>query len=455
MLDHKAISVLLNRQRFFFTFDLSPFFNLTAGACEILNVAEACKLLKLDVVCGFPGELNNFIENNLVNILMQLQRLHDMFVVDINFDVYWENRQRLNGSVKAVQEAVRQELRQSHDIIKQIFSVSDKILALSLVWLAIRSYNYYWKFCTKDKFDNFYITSAFKKMDEHRKSDRKQSLMPLKKTERRQYVDLGSLKLCKPERGLFKVGLAMVFMHATVALLIVGVDYGLYWLLKVIAEHGEFQYNYEAQGETNLDIGGTGIVSEFVRWMFVEGFNASNAFNFTIDTTECLPNPTQPNRNTAIAIGVLYVFTLLTVLCQAYMLRLRRFIANYYYPEREIERTLYLYNEILNRRNNLLRLLRRFMKQKKKEADHQNQISINAYLMRRYPCWGKLMRKLGCYNKYCQGCREKNKYGNFKHCSDRACECIYCAECAREAGSVCACNEFLDDYIYGTSESKC
>ncbi|PIK35751.1 hypothetical protein BSL78_27419 [Apostichopus japonicus] len=136
-----------------------------SGACEILNVAEACKLLKLDVVCGFPGELNNFIENNLVNILMQLQRLHDMFVVDINFDVYWENRQRLNGSVKAVQEAVRQELRQSHDIIKQIFSVSDKILALSLVWLAIRSYNYYWKFCTKDKFDNFYITSAFKKME--------------------------------------------------------------------------------------------------------------------------------------------------------------------------------------------------------------------------------------------------------------------------------------------------
>ncbi|KAJ8042716.1 DC-STAMP domain-containing protein 2 [Holothuria leucospilota] len=423
--------------------------------CEVLNAAEACELLNLGGVCQFPSTIDTFIDNTIGNMLDSIENLRQMLVVDVDFSTYWDNRQKLNGSIKAIQKAVKEDLQSTHDIIMKIFSVSDKILALSLLWLAIRSYGYYWKFCTKDKFDNFYITPAFKKMDEHRKSEGKQHLLPLKKSERRHYVDLSSLRLCKPERGLFKIGLATVFMHATIAALIIVVDYGFYFLLALIREHGQFQYNFETEGATDFDIGGTGIMSQLVRWMFSEGFNVANSFNLTIDTNECLPTPSQPHRNTAIAVGVLYIFTLLTVLCQAYMLRLRRFIASYYYPEREIERTLYLYNETLNRRNNLFRLLRRYMKQNKKEMDYQNSVSINAYLMRTYPCWGKFMKTLGFYNKYCQGCRDKDIHGNFKRCSSKACECIYCFECAREAEYVCACNEFLDDYAYKSAESKC
>lgn len=53
----------------------------------------------------------------------------------------------------------------------------------------------------------------------------------------------------------------------------------------------------------------------------------------------------------------MYLIVLTLVYNETYIQRLRRYIASYFYPKREKERILYLYNKLLKKRRGLFKIL--------------------------------------------------------------------------------------------------
>lgn len=79
---------------------------------------------------------------------------------------------------------------------------------------------------------------------------------------------------------------------------------------------------------------------------------------------------------------VLYVLTLVMAMLEAYGLRLRRVVAAYYYPARERQRAVWLYNTILLTRGAFFKFTRRQLRRKFKN-DTEIQVgcrSSNSFL---------------------------------------------------------------------------
>ena len=94
-----------------------------------------------------------------------------------------------------------------------------------------------------------------------------------------------------------------------------------------------------------------------------------------IDTTACLSIPNPPDFGAYRTIIILYFLCLILAIFEAYGLRLRRAVAACYYPKRERQRALWLYNQILFKRGSFFKFARRQIRRKYKD-DKEIQVII-------------------------------------------------------------------------------
>ena len=71
---------------------------------------------------------------------------------------------------------------------------------------------------------------------------------------------------------------------------------------------------------------------------------------------------------------------------EAYGLRLRHVVAACYYPRRERERAVWLYNHIIKMRGGFLKFARRQMRRKYSSYKEQEKISIRSRLAEQLSC---------------------------------------------------------------------
>ncbi|XP_054749544.1 uncharacterized protein LOC129255021 isoform X1 [Lytechinus pictus] len=420
-------------------------FESVGGVCNIFDARPLCAILNIDTVCVVPAYVDDYIEESLAGTRRAIQIVIDTFSADVDVSRAFDRDFNQSKTAENIQEAIQEELQRAYSKVDWVLLISDKLLALTFVWLCIKSYIYHSSYRSKDSFDNHYITAQFKRLDADRKERGVSHILPLKKHERNHLIDVTDLRLSRTEKRYLTMGLSRVILHVVIAGILMFVDFGLYWLLSKIKEHG--QYEIEVSSGTGVNIQGNGILANFIRMLYVDGFNAT-AFNTTINTTVCLPQPSPPNNNMAVAISFLYAFTVIMVLSQAYALRLLRYIAAYYYPEREAERTKYLYGRTLQKRQTLKKMLRDAVRINKKEHDANDRISITAYLARKFSCCKFLLDCFGncCGFKKleCLGCRCPDD-GYLVYCSDRECDGVYCEECARTLKGKCSvCDDIIN-----------
>ncbi|XP_072035508.1 DC-STAMP domain-containing protein 2-like, partial [Amphiura filiformis] len=294
----------------------------------------------------------------------------------------------------------------------------------------------------------------FKELDMKRKERGKNTLLPLKKSEKVRLIDVTSLRLSKPEKGLFKIGLVSLMAHICIATILILVDYGLYWLLLVIRKHGAIQVDLSGESGVKLETFGDSAIANFVRDAF--SFDLDNSFDVSYDNRECLPDGSAPNHVLAVGIGICYLIAIFMVLFQAYALRLRRRIAAYFYPERELERLYFIYNDTLKKRQTLFKFLKDVIKQKKKEHDATQQLSIRVYLAERYPICKKIFKILHISKEQtlCFGC-DSDDDGTFKQCESNKCTARYCDECLNVTNNTCTiCGEGFEDVFYEAIEES-
>ncbi|XP_072048284.1 DC-STAMP domain-containing protein 2-like [Amphiura filiformis] len=426
------------------------------GVCDIFDpVADATNTLcegvtsSLNTLCQSPAVVGETLDD-------AISQITDQFLAEIDFSSYFDQRANQSDTFQNIQDAIEEDIDDAIEIIGYVFSILEKLVASSVIFLLYRSYRYHTAYRTKDKFDNFYLTQKFIELDKAQKESGKKTLLPLKKSEKVRLIDVTSLKLSKTEKGLFKLGVVTLMTHICIATILILVDNGFYWLLLIIRKHGSIQADITGESGLTLDIPGNSAISYLIREFFGE-FRYSNSFDISYDNTRCLPDGSPPNNVLSIGIGICYLMATFMVLFQAYALRLRPRIAAYFYPEREMERLYFIYNDTLKKRQTLSKVLKDIIKQKKKEHDAKQKVSIRVYLAERYPICKKIFKILHISKEQtlCFGC-DSDDDGTFKQCV--GCKGKYCEECLEGTNNTCTiCDERFEDIhktIEQTSEAR-
>lgn len=107
----------------------------------------------------------------------------------------------INSSKSATQimAEVKADIESKTSWILTVANIVSNVLAITFLFLFINSVFYLKNFLSKDQYDNFYITKSFKVYDQQCKTTGKSALLPLKRKERKKYVDTRSLWLSSKE----------------------------------------------------------------------------------------------------------------------------------------------------------------------------------------------------------------------------------------------------------------
>ncbi|KAK1138224.1 osteoclast stimulatory transmembrane protein [Acipenser oxyrinchus oxyrinchus] len=76
-------------------------------------------------------------------------------------------------------------------------------------------------------------------------------------------------------------------------------------------------------------------------------FQKDYHWNFTLTSRHCITEPSEPDRDVAVLVGVLYLLACIMVICEIYATRIRRKISASFFKKQEEKRVHFLYQRII------------------------------------------------------------------------------------------------------------
>lgn len=229
-------------------------------------------------------------------------------------------------------------------------------LKLNLKIPSTDAINFHDDYLSEIEFNNFYITNYFKKIDRRRVRDGRSNVLPIKNVEIGKFVDLDSSNKIRREFEGY-VGLCLrILLQVLSTTFFVLVDRLFFELLEIIARHSRVNYLQEGAHNLNIKLNGTGFIANLIR-ASIDGLNVDEHIKVVMTNEPCLPRPELVESWKIIRIYLLFLLNLYLISNQVYIHRSKRFVCSYFYPKREKERVLHLYNKMLRRRKNVLKLM--------------------------------------------------------------------------------------------------
>ncbi|XP_043973265.1 E3 ubiquitin-protein ligase DCST1 isoform X2 [Gambusia affinis] len=246
-------------------------------------------------------------------------------------------------------EAVKESFQRLMKRMDQGMKVLDMMLSFTFVTVFIQAVQYLRSYRTNISFDNVYITSYFRRIDERRRLAGKQSLLPLRKSERKRFIAPMSPKINSEELTQVASGGFQVLAISLLAVLLLAIDFSLFHVLDIISRHTFTEFNITSSHHINISVGGDTMMARLLRTT-ISGFNSSSQTNVQSDNRACMSPPSRlPFEVYVRCVGGVLVVALFSCV-QVYTNRLRHVIAAFYNPKREKKRVLFLYNLQLHRR---------------------------------------------------------------------------------------------------------
>uniref|UniRef100_A0AAF5Q0P0 Dendritic cell-specific transmembrane protein-like domain-containing protein n=1 Tax=Wuchereria bancrofti TaxID=6293 RepID=A0AAF5Q0P0_WUCBA len=141
----------------------------------------------------------------------------------------------------------------------------------------------------------------------------------------------------------------------------------------------------EAQGQPSLlpllpkereTAAGEGFLAKLLQRILHIFYPITGSQHSDNDWRQCFTEPNPPDFQLIRLMMLLYLIAFLLCILQVYVVRCRHLIAQYYWPERTKPRTLWLYNQVLEGRKNILTQLIKAAKEKElKEQLVEDEIS--------------------------------------------------------------------------------
>ncbi|XP_077862066.1 E3 ubiquitin-protein ligase DCST1-like, partial [Saccoglossus kowalevskii] len=257
---------------------------------------------------------------------------------DTNFEVAigWQVQQGTEEidlkTSSDIQLAVSNEFKSRSQWITMLVTIIKSIIAFNFVLMFLSAHSYSKKFISEITFDNVYITSYFRKIENRRKQQKKRILLPLKKAETKEIVIPTKISLLADEKRKLGKGVVRLLLNVLVSLIICTFDYLLFHILDIVQRHSEVTIQLKGVHAIRVKVHGEGAIAHLFRTM-LSGFNSRHELDSMSTNTECLPYPNHVPNDTiyTIFIGWGIVFILLYV--EAYGLRLRRVICSFFFPK--------------------------------------------------------------------------------------------------------------------------
>ncbi|XP_047996653.1 protein sneaky [Leguminivora glycinivorella] len=341
-------------------------------------------------------------------------------------------------AAKETGDRVKQAFEEKFSVIQHALTVVNVCQAILFLRIAAAGQAYHDLFLTNIDFDNVYITDLFKKIERRRLMKNQYTLLPLKKMERSRYIDIYSLAYSTADRHRLLAQMLKVLLEVVTATTFVMLDRLFYEALDVVSQHARVE-SESGTRDLEIEVEGTGIVANTIRAM-ISHLRENHVQGSATNT--CLPHPRIMPAIFYLRIYGGYVWVLLLLCINPYTSRLRRLICSYFYPRREKQRVLHLYNDILKKRVKLDATLRR----KAVQSVRAHYLSGESILLR-FPNILGWLRMLPAARMACLICGEiepRNAKSGWKSCDMPKCPFLYCAECWLEVRGRClACDPNL------------
>ncbi|XP_076329310.1 E3 ubiquitin-protein ligase DCST1-like isoform X2 [Tachypleus tridentatus] len=327
-----------------------------------------------------------------------------------------------------------------------IFKIICRILGFMFILVFVQAKNYNNSYLREIQFDNFYITAYFRHIDARRKRKGKRTLLPLKRAEKNELLDVLDLRMSADERSKIVKGSIRLIFQILVVSIILFVDNLLVDVLLILQRYSWIDYHQLGTHDINVIIYGHGAVANLVR-AILKGFNQTHTLDQISTSAVCLPSPRLSDVKENTLIYIIYALIWILFFIEAYGIRMRSRICGFFYPKRSKKRILFLYNEWLKRRHSYLH----YMKQKIRKAARRNRLTsfkptFLDKLQRKKPFLAKLFTLFVPSGRKCLLCEEPEK-ADFHFCENKKCDFCYCRQCWDEIKCY-ACN--TKDYDNGS-----
>lgn len=432
----------------------------------ILVRSMLCWPLKIDNICSTEqlfGKRQNVCSSERVvysrfgEDYMNLKRsersfVEDLMQVQITFEIFDKEHHEgylwvilvicllfgmltfsLSRQAQETSRVVVLQFEQEKEKIDLTVFVLEKMFAFVFIRVIVRAMVYHQNYLKKIDFQNHYIGKHFLRIDSRRKQAGKVGVLPLRYLESPHYVDLHLVECSRTElKSILSYSISLIFMIIAVTFFLL-VDNVFYKTLNIVAKNAQVEFEQQGYHDVNITVIGSGLIAKMLR-LSLEGFETQARLNTTSSIDQCLPNPSKLSSWIIVKIYLLFLAIVILTCYEAIINRLRRFICARFYPKREKQRVLYLYNQLLRRRKGYFKLLLDRMLQTLRRRKYSARLDFLNRLVFYYPTcflWIKLLHR-----KSCSICEVK-KPKRFHDCISYKCFLTYCDECWHDLGETC------------------
>ncbi|KAM9723772.1 E3 ubiquitin-protein ligase DCST1 [Menidia menidia] len=254
-------------------------------------------------------------------------------------------------------QALKASFQQLSIAMETVQEALQLLMSLTFSSLFAQAFGYLRRYRGDVCFDNVYVTSDFRRIDAHRRRSGKSFLLPLTKSERNQLIDLWSPRIYPEEFQQVMSGVFQLLSVSLLASVLLTVDFAVFRVLDIVSRHTVTQFNLTSSNQVDIRVDGDSMMARLLRTT-ISAFNTSSHLDINTNnqgghSALCWPSGRPPSPLPAgvyvSCVGGLLLLALSSCL-QVYSNRLRRAIAAFYHPQREMKRVLFLYNLQLHRR---------------------------------------------------------------------------------------------------------
>ena len=460
------------------------FFSLWYQSCSVLSGLQyACLAVKYVMSKLFGLFMLMLPDSWSLYIDTKLDALTNEFVFEVTYV--------RNSTVQIVQEkkfsAIALEIAKIYEQrLEKVFeglSLFQLLFPVSFILVIFGAVRYYVKYMKFDSFENWIIGARFREIDYQRRVRGLKGLLPLKGPLANKYIHLFDFSMTHQE--IFRTVLSLLVL--LVMLLPIGailfIDKTAISVNKFLVKSAHFEVNAKSPETMKVNVEGNAFMVPIYRKLF-SIFESSAQQNLTMSNSHCLPHPNEVDPSVyELIFTYSIVLTALSVF-QAYFKRWRCICVGSVYPERDRERSVWLYHKIQSEKSSTCRpyFLAKF------DNRYSNSTLIRTIRAVRYPlelllslprfafklaflpismlffgsfpalsvtdCFyklfigftrlrGKIFHQDGCHK--CglspEACPSRL---SLIHCNNGSCKAVYCEECFLESGTWCqSCNQTI------------
>ncbi|XP_051012883.1 E3 ubiquitin-protein ligase DCST1 [Acomys russatus] len=372
------------------------------------------------------------------------QSIHGLYgEFSANIDIKEEKQAAVlgvNTSWEHVSTEVRDYVRQQEAHLQWAVGLLHVLLSCTFLLVFHASFSYMDSYNWDIRFDNIYISTYFYQIDARRKKLGKQSLLPLRKAEKRSVIFPFKPTIQASEMRNVARELLETLPILLLLLVLCGLDWALYSVFDTIRQHSFLQYSFRSSHKLEVKVEGDSMLARLLRKTIGALNTSSDTGLVESNNMPCLPQPIGLDAKAYWETSLPTCLLVCLCLAQAFGYRLRRVIAAFYFPKREKKRVLFLYNELLRKRAAFTKLRRAaIIRRVHRQRAHRHHL-VDTLLRR--------LTRRRCV--VCQAPETRESYV----CPTPGCQAVYCRSCwddMRQRCPVCTPREELSSSAYSDS----